>query len=742
MVTFTDFILQYKKATVLIYYIKFAYIPTGRLKTTPNFTNYGKNRIFVIMKRNEARHMRSLPVVAALLFLAACASMGRPTGGDYDIEPPYYVQSNPAIGSKGVKTNKITVDFNENIQVEDVMTKVVVSPAQKSIPPITANGKRLTVELRDTMLPNTTYTIDFSDAIKDLNEGNILDGFAIDFATGDSIDSLRISGMVFEARTLEPAQGMLVGVYSNPSDTAITTLPMERIAKTNQLGQFTIRGLKPGDYRIFAINDINRDYHWDRSEDIAFYDVTISPYAERSSHRDTIYTTEGIDTIVDHEVTSFYPNDILLTWFNEGYQPQYLKDYSRPDRKRLLFNFSTASDTLPEITIINGVDSGRPIDSWTRLNTVATLDTLEYFITDTALMAQDTMMLEVKYLRTDTLDMLTWTTDTLRVLFKGAKEEARQKEEAAKKAEKRRKKAEKNGENIDSIEAAEAAKLTFLNINARSGNTQEVYAPLLFETDQPVETILQNGLHMEIMRDTIWDTIAAPPLERVDSFNLMRYKLNMKWAPGVKYRYSVDSASVISIYNQWNSPFKHEFTVRKLEDYSSLFFNITGVRDSAVVEILDKSDKPVATAPLIDGVASFPHLQSGTFYARLYIDRNGNGEYDTGNLHDSIQPEEVYYFPKKLVLKKNWDVEQSWDIYETAIDLQKPKEIVKNKPKEKKRRNKDGSYIDEDGRTRYDDEEDDGYDDGNFFGPSNSNGTRNLGNGMNNGFGNLRNNRF
>ena len=141
-------------------------------------------------------------------------------------------------------------------------------------------------------------------------------------------------------------------------------------------------------------------------------------------------------------------------------------------------------------------------------------------------------------------------------------------------------------------------------------------------------------------------------------------------------------------------------------------------------------------------MASFPHLQSGTFYARLYIDRNGNGEYDTGNLHDSIQPEEVYYFPKKLVLKKNWDVEQSWDIYETAIDLQKPKEIVKNKPKEKKRRNKDGSYIDEDGRTRYDDEEDDGYDDGNFFGPSNSNGTRNLGNGMNNGFGNLRNNRF
>ena len=138
-------------------------------------------------------------------------------------------------------------------------------PAQKSIPSITANGRRITVDIRDSLIPNTTYTIDFSDAIRDLNEGNVLDGFAIDFSTGDSIDSLRISGMVFEARTLEPAQGMLVGVYSNLSDTALRTLPMERIARTNQLGQFTIRGLRPGEYRIFAINDVNRDYHWDRS---------------------------------------------------------------------------------------------------------------------------------------------------------------------------------------------------------------------------------------------------------------------------------------------------------------------------------------------------------------------------------------------------------------------------------------------------------------------------------------------
>lgn len=690
------------------------------------------------MKGNESTYMQLLAGAAVASLLGACASMGRPTGGDYDIEPPVYVKSNPAIGATGINRNHITIDFNENVQVEDVMNKVVVSPAQKNIPQITANGHRVSVELRDTMQPGTTYTIDFSDAISDLNEKNVLDGFAIDFSTGDSIDSLRLSGMVFEARTLEPAQGVLVGVYSNLTDTTITTLPLERIAKTNQLGQFTVRGLKPGDYHIFAINDINRDYHWDRSEDVAFYDVTVSPTAETTTVTDTLTAADGSDSIVSVSRTKYLPNDILLTWFNEGYTPQYLKDYTRPDRRRLFVKFSAPSDTLPEIRLLNGVDSGQPIDRWARLNATATLDSLEYFITDTAVVAQDTMMIEIRYLRTDTLDQLSWGTDTLRVLFKGAREEKRQKEEAEKKAAERRKKAEKKGENIDSIEAAEAAKLTFVKVSAPGGATQEIYKPLFIDVDQPLDTIIQSGLRMLMLNDTIWDTIPAPPLVPVDSFGLLKYQLDMKWTPGTKYKYVADSASIIGAYNQWNSTFTHEFSTRKLEDYSALYFNVTGVTDSAVVEVLDKSDKTVDEAPLKGGVAEFPYMQPGTYYARLYIDRNGNGKWDTGSLLDSVQPEEVYYYPKKIVLKKNWDVEQSWNIYDTPIDLQKPKEIVKNKPKtaKKRRRNKDGTYIDdENGERNPDEEEEDPYNEGNFFGPGNSNGTRNFGNGMN-GFNN------
>lgn len=189
--------------------------------------------------------LRLLFIIVATAFFAACASIGHPEGGPRDETPPVYVRSNPKPGQLRFDGSKITVDFDENVSIDDPMNKVVVSPAQRTTPVVTANGRRVTVELRDSLVPNTTYTIDFADAIKDLNESNVLDGFALDFATGDTIDTLRVSGMVFEARTLEPAQGMLVGVYSNLSDTAVSTLPFERITKTNQLGQFTLRNIRP-----------------------------------------------------------------------------------------------------------------------------------------------------------------------------------------------------------------------------------------------------------------------------------------------------------------------------------------------------------------------------------------------------------------------------------------------------------------------------------------------------------------
>ena len=257
----------------------------------------------------------------------------------------------------------------------------------------------------------------------------------LDFATGDTIDTLRISGMVFEAQTLEPAQGMLVGVYSNLEDSAIHTLPMDRITKTNQLGQFTIRNLKEGTYRIFALNDVNRDYHWDRSEDVAFYDATISPTATPTTVTDTLVRENGQrDSLVTRDATRYLPDDVLLTWFNEGYSSQYLKDYKRPERNKITFQFGTKADTLPIIRLLNTHRAGDEISTWSMLDASPTLDTLTYWIADTSLVAIDSITLEASYMRTDTNDCLSWTTDTLRFNIRTVKK----KEEKKKKKKRRR----------------------------------------------------------------------------------------------------------------------------------------------------------------------------------------------------------------------------------------------------------------------------------------------------------------
>lgn len=636
------------------------------------------------MMKQSVTYMRLLAVGAVMAALmAACASMGRPEGGPRDEMPPRYLSSVPAPGSTNVNKSKIEILFDENVKIEDALNKIVVSPAQKTPPSINASGRKISVELRDTLLDSTTYTIDFSDAVRDLNEGNILDGFAIDFATGPTIDSLQISGMVLEARNLEPAQGMLVGVYSNLADSAISTLKLERIARTNQLGQFTVRNLKPGNYNIFALNDINRDYHWDRSEDVAFFDTVISPDVTVTETIDSITTADGRDSTVTRSKTVFGPRDVLLTWFNENYKAQYLQDYKRPENKRLTVRMAAPSDSLPLLTIVNGPNAGRSDREWARLNANATRDTLEYWINDSAVIGQDSMLVAMRYLRTDTLDRLSWTTDTLKFFHRPPKA----------------KKSKKKDEEADSV-----APLNFLTFQFRGSPQQDLNKPLTFEASQPLDTILPEGVTLQILRDTVWEPAKRPEIKPDTAGGLLRYTMPYNWEGGGKYRLTVDSAAVRGMYGEWNRPLKVEFSVKQPEDYANIYFKINDTDAPLIVELLNGSDKPVATAPLAGGTAEFNFVNPGTYYARAFIDSNGNGEWDTGDMKSRRQPEEVYYYPKKLNIRKNWDVEQSWDIYALPLDTQKPIEIKKNKPVTKER----------DPNEQNDEEDEEGYYDGNF----------------------------
>ncbi|MDE6399413.1 MAG: Ig-like domain-containing protein, partial [Muribaculaceae bacterium] len=331
--------------------------------------------------------------------MASCASIGNPSGGPRDEEPPRFVRANPAPGAVNVSRDRIDIEFDEIVNVKDAFSKVVVSPVSKSTPRVSSLGRRVTVQFTDTLQPNTTYTVDFSNAIEDNNEGNKLQGFTYSFSTGPQIDTLQISGMVLSADALEPQQGMLVGIYSNLSDTAFSTLPFERIAKTDDRGRFSIKGVAPGKYRIFALADVDNDYRRANPEEaMAFYDFTVSPTAERVEATDTVYDlkTGAVDTVVTRQRTRFLPNDILLRSFESGYKTQFLQNYQRVDSTRIKMIFNAPSDSLPHLDIV-GIPGYK---DWAVLEGSEHNDTLTYWLLPPSLIATDSLRMAVTYLRT------------------------------------------------------------------------------------------------------------------------------------------------------------------------------------------------------------------------------------------------------------------------------------------------------------------------------------------------------
>ena len=613
---------------------------------------------------NNSKSLYYIFIIIAAAVMYSCADIGNPSGGPIDKTPPIFMRSNPTPNAVNVKDRKIEIFFDEIVTLKDPSTKIIVSPAQTEMPRMSALGRKVTVELVDSLLPNTTYTIDFSNSIQDNNEGNAIDNFAFAFSTGSVIDSMRVSGYVLDSRTLEPMQSVVVGLQSNLADSAFHKEKLQRVALTNDRGQFTIRNVSPGSYHIFALKDLDRDYKFGNpTEDIAFLDSIIVPSIGSREAADTVYNDlNEIDTIMRATRPAYFPNDILLSMFNEDRKSQYLANNLRVDSTRISLTFAAASDTLPSLSIVGRNDVP---DQWYTLERSQTNDTLTYWIRPPHLVSADTLMVATTYLRTDTASNLSWGTDTLKFTF--------QRQKAKKK---------KKNEETDSLE-----QIRFMELHPLANGTQEVYAPLLLQTGTPIERYSREAFHLQrkLQNDTTFYPAEIKSIALRDS-TLSRRDLMLKvdWEPGAAYTLAVDSLAMTDIYGLQTKPLKVDFNVRKMEEYGNIVFNIPAVRDSAIVELLDGTEKIVLRAPVKSHRAELLNLLPGKYYARLFIDRNGNGKYDTGNYDMHLQPEETVYYPGAINLKKNWDVEQTWDIYATPIDKQKPEAIKKNKPERKK----------------------------------------------------------
>ena len=622
-----------------------------------------------------------------LLLAVGCARMGSPDGGWYDDDPPVVLGSTPADKATGVKTKKINIYFDEYIKLADATQNVIVSPPQLEMPEIQAKGKKIVVELKDTLKPDMTYTIDFSDAISDNNEDNPLGNYTFTFSTGQQTDTLEVSGTVLSAENLDPVPSILVGLYEDLADSAFRTKPLLRVARTDANGHFVIKGVAEGEYRIYALQDADGNYKFtQKSEMIAFSHETYKPYVKPDMRQDTIWRdTLHIDSIAQVHYMHYYPDDVVLTAFQEKQTDRYLLKTERKDADRINIFFSYGHEQLP---IIRGLNFNS--DDAFIVETNAKKDSITYWLRDTLLVNQDTLRMDLIYQMTDSLGMLVEHTDSaIEILAKTPYEKrvkAQQKEYETwlKQQEKKRKREEP----YDSIYPVKPLEPKYNVPQSMDPNRS-----ISIEVPTPPAVLDTAGIHLYTKIDTLWYN-ASYEFHQRDSL-LRYYELLVDWKPGAEYSFEVDSAAIIDIYGKACKSYKQGIKVKTLDDYATLFFDISGYTDSAavVVQLLDKSDKPVAQSKMeSDHTAPFYYVAPGIYYARAFVDRNGNGVWDTGDYDADEQAETVYYYSREIETKAKFDITLSWNLTQQPLNQQKPSALVKkksDKKRQKKNRNAD-----------------------------------------------------
>lgn len=612
--------------------------------------------------------------------MASCARMGSPDGGWYDDDPPRVLYSMPAEQATNVTARKMTIYFDEYIKLADPTQNVIVSPPQLEMPEIKAAGKKINIELQDTLIPNTTYTIDFSGAITDNNEDNPLGNYTYIFSTGEQIDTFEVAGHVLNASNLEPVKGISVGLYADLADSAFRTKPLLRIARTDGSGRFCIRGVAPGDYRVYALQDVDANYMFSqKSEMIAFSHQTYQPTSKPDTRQDTIWRDSlHIDNILQVPYTHFYPDDIVLLAFQEEQTDRYLLKTERKDADRIGIYFSYGNQQLP---ILRGLNFDA--DSAFIVETTPKKDTLTYWLRDTLLVNQDTLELSMEYLMTDTLGQLVTQIDTLELVAKtpyAKRLKAKQKEYEDWQKEQEKKK--KREEPYDSIFPVKPLEMKY-EVKQSMDPNRSVY----LESPTPLAKLDTAAIHLYSKIDSLWYN-APFEFQRCDSM-LRRYELIVDWHPATEYSLEIDSAAFVDIYGLASKPYKEGIKVKSLDDYATLQMQLSGVSGQKVIaQLLDNSDKVVQEASMeSDGTAQFYYVTPGTYYMRAFVDYNDNGQWDTGNYDADLQAEDVYYYSRDIELKAKFDVTLQWKLTERKRNQQKPSKIVQQKPdKEQKRK--------------------------------------------------------
>lgn len=600
-------------------------------------------------------------LLALALLAIGCANRGiGPQGGPKDTIPPVALVSNPELGALNFAGKRVEITFNEYLQLADLGSNLLMSPPQQTPPDVKARGKRIIVNFQDTLRDSTTYTIDFGAAICDYTEKNPIHGFSFYFSTGDEIDTLETHGFVYDAENLNPLPGIFVGIHSNQADSAFVKFPFDRMARTDSAGHFVIGNIHPNTYRLYAVDEISRDYRLTPGEAMAYADepLTINANTARTHH-----IADSLDMHAHHIADSLSSpfrgtegvlseGVLSLFLFKDSQQKLYLQRTLRDKQHLITLLFSSAPDSMPVL---------RPLaDSLNyHIHASTRRDTVTLWLLDSASICRDTLLIETRYRRTDSVFNMEWFTDTLRAVWRAPKLTAKAKEAQDREARNRR------------LE---------LKTNARKGF--ELYDSLTLTCSTPLQRINRNSIHLMEKVDT---TLKPVPFTLLPYDTLpMKLTFVAPWKEGAKYVLKLDSAALFDVYGITHIEAGYNLELKQKSDYSTLRVKLVPYLAKARIQLLNKQDKVLRELPADPGGAFFEFLKPDTYYLRLYIDENGDGKWTTGDWQKHRQPEPVYYFNESVQTKSNWDFEQEWDYTALPQTKAKPQELIKASANKKK----------------------------------------------------------
>lgn len=589
------------------------------------------------------RRLKHILITASLLLMAffaqQCANAVAPTGGPKDNTPPRVVEAVPVNQSINFSGKKIEITFDEYITLENANQNVLISPPLSEKPDIKLKNKTVVVKFKENLAPNTTYTINFGSAIKDLHEGNPFKDYVYSFSTGDHIDTLAIAGKVLKADDKKPAEEVYVGLYAADRDN-LDSLPMSvapnYITKTDKEGRFSLNGLADKKYLVFALKDVNANLYYDLpNEEVAYLDTLVQASCLQkpalpsvdSTMRDSLAmdtVVKVIDTVVfETKTTTMYDQNALnltLYMFTEVDSTQVLLEKKLIEEGLLRFVFRHPAQDAAIMTPEMLPDSFNLV---TRHS--AAYDTVWWYFTPNV---KDSLWVQVKY---DTL-----INDSTRYSLKFKDKKIRNKKPETLKV-------RNNLKGRDGLIPGEDLILTFSEPIVRYAMRDSS----VFQCDTLI----------------YYDTLA---FEQADEQGL-KYRLANPISTDYRYGFEVPDSVFFGIRGRTNERIKADFHVLNDDEYGNIYITVVPPKGmkQVIVQLTDESGN-VLKEQLVSqkDEVMFDFLMPAKYKLRAILDADGNGKWSTGNYHRHTLPETVIEYKDALDLKAGWDIDLAdpWEL--------------------------------------------------------------------------------